>query len=417
MFLPALLFFNFLAIWWLRAFTKNDANTLTTTQITIAFLFKVVMGCAYGYIFLVNYDGDDTWFLHEYSLGQQDLLINDPWWFLAEMNPVDAFTRADGFSQNFYYYLAYLEAWLLGKPFAFLNFLSGGNYYINIVFFNIPVFIGQYWLYKLLKDRFSVATLPLFIAVFLVPPIAFWLSGLRADGILFFLIMLAGKVFIELQTRVTAKRIAIFLLALTGIAIFRSMMLFLLIPAFTAWHLSLKRSLEPIICFAGVYAVCILGFIGSTIVSPGRNAASVIVSRQEQFLALEGNTRFALDTLRPTAVSFIKVLPQAVNNTFLRPYPWEAKGALQYATVMEVLLFIVLLVVVVLRPVPGWRIILRNPFILTLLFTAFFLYLLTGYTVPFPGAIVRYKIIGEIFFLVVIVICTDWQRIFGGNIK
>jgi hypothetical protein len=141
------------------------------------------------------------------------------------------------------------------------------------------------------------------------------------------------------------------------------------------------------------------------------------VARQHQFLELEGNTRFALDTLRPNALSFLKVLPQAVNNTLLRPYPWEAKGVLQYAAALEIILFIVLVIVALLRPAKNRRELLGHPLILTLLFTAVLLYIVTGYTVPFPGAIVRYKVIGELFFLSVLTLCTDWQRLLRIRIK
>ena len=405
------LLFTVLAIFLLRWATPNDQYGLTTFQLTLAFSFKILMGCAYGYIFLVKYDGDDTWWLHEYSLGQFDLLREDPWWFFAEMNPMLTFNRDDGLATNCYYYLADLELWLLTKPFAFLNFLSGGNYYINIIFFNLPVFFGHYWLFRMLRQKFAAPRWPLFAAVFLIPPVVFWLSGLRADGILFFLMMLAFRTFSKLIKHVAVKPIIIFLFSLAGIVIFRNVHAALILPAFVSWLIAEKSGRKALPVFTVVYGICIGFFLGNMLIWPDKNAASLIVNRQHEFFELAGNTRFNLDTLKPNAISFVQVLPQAANNTFLRPYPWEAKGILQYATVLEVLLFLMLIVLFVFRRIPGWKSVLNHPFTLTLLFFGISLYLFTGYVVPFPGAIVRYKIIGEIFFFAILACVIDWRRI------
>lgn len=402
----AVLLFTILAILWLRRATPKDQFGLTNTQIALAFSFKVLMGCLYGYIFLLKYDGDDTWWLNELSLEQQDLLKDDPWWFFAEMNPLLAIDKGAG---SAYFYLSDLEIWLLTKPYAFLNFLSGGNYYINIVFFNIPVFFGQYWLYRMLREKAGAPAVPVFAAVFLVPPVVFWLSGLRADGLLLFSIMLSFRQFDKLLNRLTLRAALLFLLAVLMIFILRSLLLILLVPAFVSWLMVVKSKRNPVRVFALVYGTCVLIFLGSMLLSPYRNPATIIANRQQAFFELEGNTRFALDTLKPDLLSFLKLMPQAANNTFLRPYPWEAKGPLQYASVLEVALLFFLLVLVVLRPAPAWKSILNNPLILSLIFFAVSLYLITGYIVPFPGAIVRYKIIGELFLIAIMISCIDWK--------
>ncbi|HTE23392.1 hypothetical protein [Flavitalea sp.] len=404
----AVLLFTILAVLWLRRAMPKDQYGLTDFQIVLAFGFKVLMGCAYGYIFLVKYDGDDTWWLHEYSLGQTDLLKEDPWWFFAEMNPLIAFTREDASAG--YYYLADLETWLLTKPFAFVNFLSGGNYYINIVFFNIPVFLGQYWLFRLLRKKFASPGWPVYAVVFLVPPVVFWLSGLRADGILFFMVMLAFREFSKLIERPAVRPVIIYILALACILILRSIVLMLLVPAFVSWFITRKTGKPPVPVFIAVYSTCIILVLGSILVSPERNAATVIVNHQRSFFELEGNTRFHLDSLEPEALSFVRILPQALNNTFLRPYPWEAKGALQYASVLEVLLFLFLVFLLSLRPIPGWKGVINHPFTLSFLCFAASLYVITGYIVPFPGAIVRYKIIGELFMMSIMTCCINWNR-------
>lgn len=411
------LLFTLLTLLWLRRLIPNDAYGLDTTRLALAFSFKILMGCAYGYIFFVKYDGDDTWWLHDFALKQTVLLKTDPARFFSEMNPVLTFGNDKGFAENGYYYLAYLETWILTKPIALFNLLSGGNYYINLVFFNLPVFFGHYWLYRSIRQKFDAPAWPVYIAVFLVPPVVFWLSGLRADGILFFLVMLAFRQFEKLLTRPAVKTMLLFVVALAGILIFRSVVLVVLLPALLSWLIIDKTNKNPLKVFMAVYSTGIALFLGSTFVSPDKNAASVIVGRQRAFFELVGNTRFNLDTLRPDAVSFVSTLPQALNNTFLRPYPWEATGALQYATVLETCLFLTLLALFVFRRSPRWALIVNHPFSLSLIFFGIFLYVLTGYIVPFPGAIVRYKIIGEVFFFSLMAAGIQWRSFHQDTLK
>jgi hypothetical protein len=55
-----------------------------------------------------------------------------------------------------------------------------------------------------------------------------------------------------------------------------------------------------------------------------------------------------------------------------------------------------------------WKDLLCKPLILFSLSFGITLYIFIGYTIPFPGAIVRYKAIPELLLLAVPVICTNW---------
>jgi hypothetical protein len=415
--IAGIFFYFIICVFLIRLAVKHDKEPLSTIQIALALAFKVLLGCLYGYIFLVKYDGDDTWLIHEFSLEQQDLLISDPLLFFSEMNPIPAFARYEDLYTNSYYYLSDLEAWLLAKPFAFFNFLSGGNYYINIVFFSLITFWGHYWLFRLIRKRFEVAFLPLLICIFFIPPVVFWLSGLRADGLLLLFISLLLWQFDMMLEKLTTKNLLLVILACIGILVLRSGLMILLAPALLSWWLAVKFRIKPLRTFLSVYGTGLIIFLGSTIIFPGRNPGSIIVNRQRAFFELEGNTRFKLDTLYPDARSFIRIFPQAVNNTFLRPYPWEAKGTLQYAAGLEIMLFLFLGMLFLWKRNPGWKKQFFHPVMLSLIFFAFGLYMLTGFTVPFPGAIVRYKIIGELFFFIALCSAICWKQLAVKHIK
>ena len=65
----------------------------------------------------------------------------------------------------------------------------------------------------------------------------------------------------------------------------------------------------------------------------------MVADRQQAFMRLKG-TSFPLDTLKPTVKSFATTLPQAVGNTFIRPFPWEIEGLLQAMASLDILIFL-----------------------------------------------------------------------------
>lgn len=400
------LLFTFLLYRWCK---KKKLN-LSLTEISLAYAFKLALGFVYGYIFYKYYGGDDPWYFHNGSLEEQQKLLNNPWQFFADLNPFPAFERNPGFAQGWYYYLSDLEFWLLSKPMAIFNFISQGNYYVNSVLFNFIGFWGQIWLFRLFVSEFPAKRTPVFIAVFLIPGIIFWLSGIRGDGLLVFFLALVLVKFRDWIHERTTRSIIGVLIGLAGIVILRSMLLPVLLPALITWWITVQKRLPVLKVTLIVYGICLLVFFASAIVSPSKSLPQVIVNRQAAFMKLRAKSKFELDTLQPNFLSFARVLPQAVNNTFLRPYAWEARGAFQWAASAQTLLLIILLVLCFLQPDPNWRNYLLHPFVFCMLLFATALYIFIGYAIPFPGAIIRYKIPAEIFFFLTAFMLIDWRN-------
>ncbi len=194
----------------------------------------------YGYIFLTWYNGDDTWYFHNGSIDEYQKLLKSPARFIGDLNPVNAFNRHETFSKGWYYYLSDLEFWLISKPMALFNILSGGNYYVNVMFFNFIVCWGHLWLFQLFLKEFPQQRKALFIAVFLIPTVVFWLSGIRGDGyIIFFL----GLLLLHFNNWVKKGKVnswIFILIGMAGIIILRSVLILLLIPALLSWWITIR---------------------------------------------------------------------------------------------------------------------------------------------------------------------------------
>lgn len=384
----------FLRRWW-----KKQVPTLPFTWILAAYGFRILLGMLYGYIYLRYYNGDDTWYFNDGATEEYLKLLRDPLQFFKDPDPFTAFRKYNSFAENWYYYLSDLEFWIITKPLALVHWMTGGNYYLNIVCFNAVTLWGSLWLYTDLVREYPRLKRAACFWLFFFPPLVFWWSGIRADGLLFFFTALLWTGFraVLRQHGSTIAWLRVFL-AVAGIMILRSVMLGLWIPALLCWYIHDRYAVKAWKVLLLVYGAGTLLFFGSAWLSPAKNLPGVVVHRQQQFFELQGNTRFALDSLSATPQSFLRVAPQALENTLLRPYLWEAKGALQWLTAGDVALFLLALALM------AWY---RNKFTPAgqpapagLLYPAIFgitLYLFIGYTIPFPGAIVRYKVQGEIF--------------------
>ena len=372
---------------------------MNRTEVLLAFAAKVLGGCLYGYIFSHFYEGDDTWKLHFASIRETKMLLNDPYQFFWEFGPATAIKNGDSIAGIVGFYLNDLEYCLQAKTLGIFNIISQGHYYINTVFWNFIVFWGHYWFFTLLVTEFPSKRNLYLLLIFFFPPAVLWLSGIRADGLLFVAFALCLLYFNRWLLNRRWYHLVISILGFTGVAIFRSPVAALLIPALLGWWLSTRLRVRPLLAFLSVYSFSVLIFFVS--VSLSYSAPAVVVQKQREFFRLNG-TAFELDTLYPTVKSFALVLPQAVVNTFARPFPWQARGLLQGVAAADILFFWALVVLVVLYRDPDFKTILSRPILLSLLFWSISLYIFIGYTIPFPGAIVRYKIIAEVCLIAVL---------------
>jgi len=398
------IFYFILLLFALIALMKAKKIDISPTTTAFIYVYKVLFGCIYGYIFLKFYRGDDTWMYHRESLLQYQKLIHHPIDYLKDFLPYSQ-------SQTFNYYIQDLEYWSITKLLAVFNIFSRGNYYINVLFFDFLAIIGLLLIYKLLYVFYLNKKKLLILVLFFLPVTTFWLSGIRTEALL----LLSMSVILYYtykwftQRRKTVYFIYI-IIGLIGCFILRAQSLLIFIPAFFCLILCWKTANKAIVYFSSVYIICVVLFFASMLISSENNLSIPIIKRQQEFFKLHGNTSFKLDSLQPSINSFIKILPQAFSNTFLRPFVWEAKGALQIVSALNIIFFWVLLLMILFFHEKKWKQILNNPLLLLLIFYGISQVILIGYVVPFPGAIVRYKAIPELFLFLIITIIFDFEH-------
>lgn len=408
-----LIVFTAIAIWSIHSLMKHQSSRLSIWKISLIFIYKLALGSAYGYIFANFFPNDDTWFIHQGGLEQTYLIKNDLKHFLYQLTPAYSWEKANHNIIDFIpRFLSDLEWNLLRKPLGILNIFSGGNYYVNLTFINFFSFWGLFWIYQIFIKNFPNAKNLLIILLFFLPTSAFWLSGLRSEPFLIFFFGL----FLKLLWN--KKKIWPAWYAWLGIAVLRIDLAFTLIPFGAAlyWWLRDPHQLKKKILVS--YGSFIALFIICSFIIPGNYPWSFIVEKQAAFFNLTG-TRYTLTSLSTDFPNWISAFPQAIINTYLRPFLNEAEGIFQLITSLSQIIIITMIGLFLFmkrKPTICPPYDLKGRALLFNLITWTVLaYLFIGLIVPFPGAIVRYKIIAEL--ILVTCVAMKWKSWLKPQIK
>jgi hypothetical protein len=247
----------------------------------------------------------------------------------------------------------------------------------------------------MLIRRFPAKAGMYFLLVFFIPSISFWCSGIRSEALILLFITLAiynGNEYVQNPNGKSAAGIG---LAFAGFLLFRFQYLVFFLPAFLAYLISVRKNRSGPVYFNRVYAAVLLIFIGSLFLPPAYQLSRPMIHSQQSFFELHGNTRYALDSLQPGPLSFFKILPQAIANSSFRPYPWEGKGLLQSLSSIEsIFLFAGFLFFILSFPAKNKG---KGPLLWFFIYYGVSQIIAIGYSVPFPGAIVRYRSIPLLF--------------------
>jgi len=386
---------------------------LSAPQLVIVFLLKILAGILYGWTgiyFIDMVQMLDTWVYHKESLVEYQLLLSDPQLFITSFfHSGYEFGYGGSFFSTDNSWWSNMPVNFLIKVLALFNVLSGGNYYINVVFYSFLTFWGPIALYRVMKDAYPFNRTAVIIATFLLPSFLYWTSGIHKDGVLFTGIALVVFHFYFglKEGRWNLGRILAMLLGLLLILAIRNFVLVMLLPALLAWWIASKNVLKPFYTYSLVYAFYAVLFFSARYIHPSLDFPAIVVAKQQQFLQLRGNSAVPTQILETTVGSFITAAPNAISTSVLRPNVFDVSHLLSLAAVIENILLLLLFVVFLI----GHRKWSPTPFGLFCVFFAFSLLLTIGYTVHFLGATVRYRSVVLPFLIIPMCALIDWKRI------
>jgi hypothetical protein len=378
---------------------QPDKIRIGSTWIIFAFIAKIAAGIIYGYLYSHYYPQSDSWDYFSESLTDYYNLLHHPSAFFSFQTNAGSIT--DFFSTQNNAFWSNAGDNIVIKILAILNLFSGGNYYVSSILFNLFSFTGLYLIYITCATKLTGNKLLIFLVIFFLPSNLFWGSGIAKEGLIAFfsglLIYTANQIISSSAYKV--KNILLLIFSLFGILLMRTASALVCIPALTSWYISTKIKSRPYIIYALCYIIFIALFFLSALFSYKLNLPLNLANKQHQFLLLEGNSKLELTPLEPTFASYFSVLPQALNHIFFRPYFNEIETPFHLLTFTENLAILLIILVSILLAKKETLAKLVSPFPLFCISFALTGYLLIGYTVPFSGAIIRYKAFYTIFLL------------------
>jgi hypothetical protein len=361
------------------------------------FLLKIFAGCAYGYFYsLPAYiQTSDTWKYFDLSKTETTLLLKDPLEFIKRLFSYSYNSAGNLFIANNSYWND-LKDNIIIKFLAVINVFSFKNYYADVIFCNFFFFFGCIAFYRLLKEKITANTLVLIAFVFCIPSFLFWCSGIHKDGFIFMVIAVFIFYFNEwMKGKKLSPKWIIFIICALILFALRNFVLLLLIPSLFTWYLCNRYPQKKIIIVAGIYGFVIVLFFISKFISPAIDFPAYIITKQNEFKLLGGNSQLILPALVNNLAGFVKFLPYSIDTAFLRPHINETANTLYLPAIAENIFMYVLIIYSLYQALKKRKEnIVNEPakaFIIFCFVFAISNLLLMGYTVTLTGAIVRYR--------------------------
>ena len=402
-------------------FFKN--GPFSTRSLQLAFFLRIAMG--FGLFLIYSYHYPSRQDADTFKYFDDSKYMYDAFW----TNPRDYFKMLFGIHCNTEYfnveYFNNMSNWvrsydnglfndnrLMIRVNAFLRILSFGNYHVHSIILAFLAFMGSFSLSKLFFEvsRSKVLT---YIAVFLVPSLVFWSSGILKEAVLLAALGFFAYHFYQLfdSNRTWKNYVMLFLMSCVLIVL-KLYVFMAFFPAIIIWMVISKwrRSLW-------VYLLMYILFIAiATVIgelNPRYDFVNLIVDKQRQFIRLADfypvNSRFDLEVLTYEFWSLLLSSPEAIFNVFTKPWPNELNSILYIPSFIENSLILLLLVTTF---VYGKALKVREwDFVIFCLSFCIILYTVIGLTTPITGAIVRYKIPAIPFLMMAVFMLMDFDKI------
>lgn len=373
-------------------------------------------GIFYGWIGLY-YGGlaqmQDTWGFHTNSIQEYHLLFNDPHEYFTNLFRDPYESGVSKFFESNDSYWNDLKGNMFIKILSVFNILSFGNYYVNVIFYSFLTLFGAIAIYRVMTDVFPGKKLAILLSTFLVPSFLYWTSGIHKEGLIFTGISLVVYViyFSVKERRLGLKRFFGLVAGMLLILALRNFIIILILPAIMAWLLANRWPKYGLTIFSSLYLLFGILFFTIRYINPRLDFPKAVVNKQQEFKNLMvGGSTIPMKDLEPTAVSFLKNTPQAINLSTIRPYPSDVRHILSLAAAIEIDILLFLFVLFLFWRTNGNRNTSKN-FMYFCVFFSMTMLMAIGFSVNNLGAIVRYRSVIMPLLVIPMAAQINWKKL------
>ncbi len=271
---------------------------------------------------------------------------------------------------------------------------SHGSLYIHTLFMAFLSFIGETAIFKVFFRFFKKKKYELLVAVFLIPSVIFWTSGVLKEGILMFALGIFVFGIIKLSENsfkpktITSLIFGLFLLAVTKFYI-----LVALIPGIFTFLWIKKFPRFGFVKFLATHLMFLI-IIGINPI-PKFNFVEITAQKQHDFINMveamgNVNSYYQIPRLEPSVWSMLKNSPIALFNSIFRPLPSDLHSVIMLLPFLENIFLLVLLILLIFYHQKLSE--EFSPYLFFIISFSAILLILVGLTTPVIGALVRYKV-------------------------
>jgi hypothetical protein len=298
---------------------------------------------------------------------------------------------------------------------AAVRLLSFGEFHVHTVFAAFLALTGMLALYRAFVDLLPGRERALMIAVFLLPSVLFWASGVIKESLLFFGMGLLLWQYLKILSG-EIKPFGLLVLSFSAVLLFhlKFYVIASLLPALAMLTLAYKSPRTPLVLRSAVVLLaCIALGLNLHHVLPGFNVLETLAVKQRDFIGLSQATdpgSFVMPTrLEPNAWSFVSQAPYALYITVLGPLVHAGPGLFGIVAALEQLVLLLVIGVLLMHRLP-WHRVDREMLVPVLTFVLL-LALVIGWTTPVMGAIVRYRTPMLPFLLIAALLVLDHKKL------
>lgn len=403
-----------------------------TDQITRRYFFPAltlrIMGAlAVGFVYQFYYSGGDTFNYHTHgSRVIWDAFMDSPSVGLNLFaNKVD-FTGGYKYISQIYFY-SDPSSFTVIQLATLFDILTFSSYSGTAVLFAVISFIGSWVMFSPFYKMYPHLHKWLAIAIFYIPSVLFWGSGLLKDTITYscvgFMVYTCYYLFIEKEFKIRN-----YILLLGAVVILYKIKIYILLtflPAMILWvffvNLSKIKNKVARGFAAPLFISIAVGLAVFAALKAGEDnpkyafnklaeTARVTAYDIRYWTGKGAGSGYTLGELDGTFNSMITLAPSAVVVSLFRPYLWEVNNPLMLMSAIESFLFLFLLLVVLARSnFLLLKAMSNSTVVFCLVFSLIFAFAVGVSTFNF-GTLVRYKIPMMPFFIIALLLIDDLSR-------
>jgi hypothetical protein len=384
-------------------------SSLTRKYFIPAFLLKVFGAFCLGVIYQFYYSGGDTFNYWQHG---------SYWvWKAVIDNPFQGLKMIFGNIKDPIHFEYFSQIWLkrsdsslfMVKITSIIDIFTFHTYSATAIIFSLYSFSGVWAMFTCLSKLFPDATKYMVIAIFFVPSLILWGSGIMKDTLVMGALGWISWVLIEWLEFKKISFTKILILFFSFYVIFNLKLYILLsfVPAVFVWgyikYLSKIKSIVFKILIAPTMFLFfgLIAFVGTSAIGEESDRYSLeSIPEWSRTTAYDlrywtgknAGSGYSLGELDGTWLNMLSKTPAAINVTLFRPYIWEVSNPFMLLTAIESLIFLILTLRLVFFYTKTSRKLIEIPIVLFfLIFTLVFAFAVGVSTFNF-GTLSRYRI-------------------------